>query len=241
MVDQTSTQKKYRTVGILGGMGPAASVDFYHRVVAIAQTEFHAEQDTDFPPMYLYNLPLDGFDETGFVDAEKVKGQLVSAVQKLESMGSDFIVIPCNTVHTFIAAMQEAITIPIVSIIDAVVDTLLAKNIRTVGLLTSQSTRNYQLYESAFAQKNIQFISATDDEQKQINRVIHHVMAGTQGPSDIAQLTKVVDRFVQEGAEGVLLGCTELPLAITQADVGVPLFNSSEILAHRTLVEAFKD
>ncbi|MEI6597728.1 MAG: hypothetical protein WCL22_01665 [bacterium] len=88
-----------KTIGILGGMGPAASANFYQRIVEIAQHDFGAVQDTDFPPMFLYNLPLSGFDETGFVDAEEVKKQLISGVKKLEAIGSDFIVIhaiPCT-------------------------------------------------------------------------------------------------------------------------------------------------
>ena len=75
-----------KTIGVLGGMGPEASADFYQRVIAIFQKQFGAVQDTDYPPMLIYSLPLTGFDETGIVDATVVLGQLIAGVQKLASV-----------------------------------------------------------------------------------------------------------------------------------------------------------
>ncbi|MCD4705270.1 hypothetical protein K8R66_04310, partial [bacterium] len=67
----------YKTIGILGGMGPSASANLYKKIIELAQKELQAEQDTDYPPMVIYNLPLFGFDETGIVDEELVQDQLI--------------------------------------------------------------------------------------------------------------------------------------------------------------------
>src|SRR3989344_4290485 len=223
------------TIGILGGMGPAASAEFCRCIVDIAQHEYGADQDTDFPPMYIYNLTLSGFDETGFCHPEEVKSQLIEAVKKMAGWGSDFIVIACNTVHAFIEDMQGAVDVPIVSIIDSVADEALAREFKTVGLLSSESTRRYQLYESALARRDIRVVSANDEEQQTANKIIHSVMAGTQGPAEVSALIGIIGRFEKEGAQAVILGCTELPLAIRQWDIHIPLLSSTDILAHAAL------
>jgi aspartate racemase len=228
-----------RTIGILGGMGPSASADFYRTLVDIAQREYDAEQDTDFPAMHLYNLPLSGFDETGFTKPNAVKTQLIRAVHVLEKAGSDFIVIPCNTVHAFHDDMQRAVRIPILSIIDAVVDEAKRDNFSTVCLLSSESTRKYKLYENAFAKSGIAVIVATDDEQLMLNKIIHRVMGGLQGAEDVELLRSIVKRHEREGAEAIVLGCTELPLALQQENIHLPLLSSTDILARTALARAY--
>ncbi len=230
-------QKK--TIGILGGMGPSASADFYRALVDIAQREYNAEQDTDFPAMHLYNLPLSGFDETGFADPDTVCTQLVRAAKILEGAGSDFIVMACNTVHAFYEDMLRAIHIPIVSIIDEVVARTQRDGFASVCLLTSESTRNYQLYEKAFARQGIKAVVASDNEQKTLNRIIHRVMGGLQGAEDVELLRSIVKRHEHEGAEAIVLGCTELPLSIKQEDIHLPLLSSTDILAHAALARAY--
>jgi aspartate racemase len=235
----TRTKGPAKTIGILGGMGPSASADFYRKLVDIAQREYGAEQDTDFPAMHLYNLPLSGFDETGFSDPDTVREQLTRAVSVLERAGSDFIVIACNTVHAFHADMQKAVRVPIVSIIDAVVDEAKKDSFGTVCLLSSESTRKYKLYENAFMRSGIDVIVTTDAEQRTLNTVIHRVMSGLQNEEDVELLRSIVRRHEQEGAEAIVLGCTELPLAIQQKDIHLPLLSSTGILAHAALARAY--
>ncbi len=228
-----------QSIGILGGMGPAASADFYRKLVDIAQHAYGAEQDADFPAMHLYNLPLFGFDETGFANPDAVREQLVKAVRILEGAGSDFIVIACNTVHAFYAEMQNAIRVPIVSIIDAVADTVVDKGYKTVGLLSSESTKKYGLYEAALSSRGVRVLGATETDQRIFNTVIHRVMAGQQGAEEIKLLAAIIQRYEYEGAEAAVLGCTELPLAISQKDVGLPLLDSTDILAKAALARAY--
>lgn len=230
----------FKTIGILGGMGAAASADFYGRIVKIAQKDYKAERDPDFPPMFIYNLPLSGFDETGFVNPERVKAQLIAGVKKLETAGSQFIVIPCNTVHRFHSEMETAIEIPIISIIETTTDAIRHSGYHTVGLLNSQSTKQYSLYEKSLSKKKISSLSTTQEEQKKINQIISHVMAGTQGKTDTQVLRNIIQRYIREGAQAVILGCTELPLAISQKDTNIPLFNSTDLLAKATLRHAYQ-
>lgn len=230
---------KIKTIGVLGGMGAAATADFYSHLVAAAQKIYKAQNDDDFPPMWIYNLPIKDFDETGFVDAGSVKKQLLASVKKIESVGCDFIVIPCNTVHYFYTDMQAAIRIPILSIIEATTEAVKKKDHKKVGLLTSQSTRKYQLYEQELAKRGIEIVSALDDEQAVINRIIGRVISGGQGEGNLADLQTIIGRFERNGAGAVILGCTELPLAISQKDCELPLFSSNALLAEAALGYAY--
>lgn len=221
-------------------MGASASADFYQYLVRLSQSLYHAEQDHEFPPMMLYNLPLCGFDETGFQDIQDVKRQLIAGVQRLESAGSDFVVIPCNTVHLFADEMQSALSIPLVNILDAVADSVKSHDISHIGILCSESTKQYQLYEKAFHIRGIKTSSSTDDEQRAINQVIARVMSGTQGINETLTLSAIIDRYAREGAEAVCIGCTELPLALSNYKSEVLLFNSTSLLAEAALRVAYR-
>ncbi len=232
--------KKYKTIGVLGGMGAAASANFYQSLVEIAQKKFHSKNDDDFPAIWIYNLPITDFDETGFVNLENVKLQLIKSLKKLENVGSDFITIPCNTVHYLLKEMTATIKIPILSILETTAKVVQKESFKKVGLLNSQSTGQYQLYEKTFEKFDIVTYSVTNKEQLQVNQTIRHVITGNQGQHDIDGLNKIVRRFQQQGAEAIILGCTELPLAFSQKNCDLPVFNTTMILAEASLTYSFE-
>lgn len=236
---RVQTKKALKVMGVLGGMGPVASADFYRSVIEIAQRDYHAEQDIDFPAIIIYSMPVADFDETGFIDFKSVRKQLITGVRKLEKAGSDFIVIPCNTVHLFYHDMQASVHIPIISILDVTTKSIQQHGYKKAGLLNSESARQCRLYEPAFADQGIVAVSTTETEQKDVNRAILHVMSGTQGKEDIARLQAIINRFAGEGAQVVVLGCTELPLAISSGDIDLPLFSSSALLAEAAVRYAY--
>jgi len=84
--------KKNKVIGVLGGMGPVASSNLYAKIIKYTQQEYGAVQDFDYPPIIIYSLPLVGFDETGIVNEELVKEQLIAGVKKLESAGCELII-----------------------------------------------------------------------------------------------------------------------------------------------------
>ena len=239
MTQINKTQNK-KMIGILGGMGPVASANLYYKIIKTAQKRYQAEQDTDFPPMFIYNLPLFGFDETGFVEPAFVKDQLIAGIKKLEHAGSDFIIIACNTVHYFYEDMQNAVKIPIMSIIGETEKAVKKENHKIVGLLSSESTNKLKIYQKELYKSNIKVLSVTDQQQKLLNKVILHVMSGVQGVTDKECLKTIINDLCNQGAQSIILGCTELPLAISQNDVDVKLFDSTEIIAERALEYALE-
>lgn len=231
--------KPLKSIGVLGGMGATVSADFYVDLVRRAQRDYGATEDSDFPAMLIYNLPAVGFDETGFTDVELMKRQLIDSVRLLEKGGSDFIVIPCNTVHLLADDMQAALGIPLLSIVDVVAKKLTREGRKTVGLVSSKSTRDTGLYEQALRKNGITTLSVTDEEQQELNAIIGSVMKGTHAKEEEATLAKIMRRLVTDGAEAVVLGCTELPLAVGTTQLNVPLYSSNALLAEAALEKAY--
>jgi len=195
-------------------------------------------QDTDYPKMIIYNFPLEGFDESGITNELLVKKELIKSVKDMEKFGSSFIVIPCNTVHVFYEDMVANINIPILSIIDATIDYIKKYKYRCVGVLSSNSTKKMNIYTDKLINENIKSISTNIEEQKMIDSIILKVMSGTQSETDILDLKNICNRMTQNGAEVIVLGCTELPLAITQNDIPeIDLIDTIQILVEKSLKE----
>ncbi|MCC6448132.1 MAG: amino acid racemase [Chitinophagaceae bacterium] len=232
--------KDKKIIGILGGMGPAATVNFFDDIVKISQEKYGAEQDTDFPIVYLYNTALEGFNETGFEDMDLVKKQLINDVKKLAGWGADFIVMPCNTVHYFIDDLRASINIPILSIIESTIAEVNKMQYKKVGIISSASTRHLGLYENKLKDEKIMCIVANEDEQSLLDKVILSVMSGKQGEMEKEILKNIIKRMGNDGAEVVILGCTELPLAININDSDLPLLNTIKILAENAVDYSFE-
>lgn len=220
----------HKTIGILGGMGPSASANLYDKMLEYTQREFGAVQDDEYPPIIIYSLPLVGFDEKGIVDAESVRKLLIHGVKKLEDAGCDLIIIACNTVHIFYDDMQMAVKIPIFNIVEETAKRVTNFHYKHVGLMCSESTTKAQLYEEAFDKYGIKVIAPNQEQQEDLNRVIEHVMGGHQGLDDVLILKKIIRDYLHDGAEAIVIGCTEIPLAINQSHTDTHLFDSNRII-----------
>lgn len=222
--------QKNKTIGVLGGMGPEASSNLYTKIIQYAQHKYDAVQDFDYPPIIIYSLPLFGFDEKGIADEKLVKKQLIEGVKKLESAGCDLIIIACNTVHSYYQEMQSAVKVPIFNIIEETKKRVTKFGYKKVGLFASESTNKLKLYQRRFADSNIDVISPNSEQQEILNRVIENVMGGNQKTEDIIFLKDIARDYVRQGAEAIVMGCTEIPLAINQAHTDIKLFDTIEII-----------
>ena len=216
-------------------MGPAASANIYSQIIEYAQHKYGAVQDEDFPPIIINSLTLKGFDETGIKDDKLVLKQLIKGVQTLEKAGCDIIIIGCNTVHTFFDEMQSSVQIPILNIVEETKNKLLTEKITKVGLLASESTYASKLYQAKFEDSKIPVITANSSQKKEISKVIERVMAGTQNNKDIIILKNIIADFVKQGVDGIVLGCTELPLAINQTNTDIKLFDAVETIVEKAV------
>lgn len=229
---------KHKTIGILGGMGPLASANMYKLIVELAQKEFKAEQDNDFPPMIIYSLPLDGFDETGIVDKDLVLDQMIDGAKRLHEAKCDFFVIACNTVHYYQDELRKNIKIPLLSIVDETINEVKKNKINKIGLLTSDSTASLKIYIEKLETLAIEPICVNKEEQDILNHLILEVMGGRLTIQNKGKMLMLAKSLVDRGAEAIIIGCTELPLIDELIKDNYKTFDALEIISRHALKEA---
>lgn len=227
-----------KKLGILGGMGAAASAHWYSEIVKFLQRKYKLEQDYEFPEIYIFSLSMEGWSEKGIDDEDLVKKGLLVALNKMKLLKPDFIIIACNTAHYFYDYLQSHTDIKIISLIDTCVDHVKNSGYKKVGVLSSETTNSYGIYKSRFEKNDIECISVDLIlEQPYIDNIILAVQGGTVSIKEVEVMERFISKLKQRGAEVVILGCTELPLVpinhsgITVMNSGIILFNEiSELL-----------
>jgi aspartate racemase len=217
--------QKYKKIGILGGMGPEATAELYLKIIKIFQDKFGAKYDSDYPEIMIYNLPLPDVVEK-IDQSSKIKEMLVKGVQKLESWGVDFIAIPCNTVNFFLPEMRTAVSIPILSILEETAKEVNKLELKKVAVLGTEMTISSGIYQKVLP--DISLIVPKLEQQQEITEIILNVLAGKKIKSDLQKLKSIIKELKINGAEKVILGCTELPLLIKESEDTI---NTIDILA----------
>jgi len=227
---------KYKKIGILGGMGPVATAYFYGLLLKEMQEQYHTVQDTDYPPLVLYSLPLTGFDETGIIDENLVLQQLQGGIQILEQAHCDFIVIPCNTVHYFIEALRMKTKMPILSIIEETVQVVAQESPASVGLLASETTFKEQLYHQALGE-DIKIMAPDSESHQKITALILKVMGGKDHVEAKKEVIAIMKKM-EGDVDAYIVGCTELSVVLSENDIDIKIYDPLKILAKATVKHA---
>jgi aspartate racemase len=218
-----------RVIGVLGGLGPWATLDLFEKILR----QMPVERDQDHLRIIIDNNPKIPDRSPAITGAgEDPTPALVATAQNLERAGADFIVIPCNTAHYFYDAIRSAVRIPVLHIMDETAAAAAAvPGLRVLGVLATAATMAAQLFHRACAPRGIEVIGPDAGDQDIVSRAIYGVKAGRMGEEVTRELTGVAARLVARGAQALVLGCTELPFVLKPQDVPVPLFDSNLILA----------
>lgn len=235
-----ATSKPFK-VGVVGGVGPAATVDFMQKVVRNTPAardqdhiKLHVEQNPQIPDR-TENLLGQGQDPTI---------ALYATCKKLEDGGADLIAIPCNTAHAYVERIQPRLSIPIVNMLTVTVQSIRERfpTLRQVGLLATSGTLGSGVYERALAEQGLQQLRPSAAMQERVMQAIygrHGVKAGyTEGECQ-EDIRAGLDDLVRQGAQVVILGCTELPLLLPMAELvqengqRVTLVDPTDTLARR--------
>jgi aspartate racemase len=229
-----------KTIGILGGMGPEATAYFYELIVKHTK----AEADQDHVKAIIYSNP----EIPPRTDAILGKGPnptplLVEGFRRLKEAGADFVVMPCVTAHYFYPEIEEKADIPFISLLDESVKWAKAEfpELRKAGLLAATGTLESKLFHDIFGSAGIDVIHPEPDEQNQVMTAIFGPMGIKAGftsgyPSEV--LASIAKVLVARGADAIIAGCTEVPLALKDRDIPVPLIEPLRIAAHTCIIEA---
>jgi len=221
-----------KTIGILGGMGAEATVDLYMGIWRYYQDNFGAKYDSDFPPVIIYSVPIPDVVEN-LENEQLTLSMLQSTAKTLEKGGCHFIVIACNTVQFLLPKIRESVTIPVIGIAETNALYLQDKGYKKVGILATKATIEKKVYEADLSKIGISLISPNEQDQKIVTEVIMTQLAGKTTQRETDQLSQVVSRLKEQGAEAVMLACTDLPLVISRKDTSVSLVNCTETYANR--------
>lgn len=229
-----------RLLGIFGGMGPEATANLYQLIVQ--QTP--AEKDQDHIPTLMFSFPQVPDRTTCILNNDpSIIPYLVQGVQFLEKAGASLVAIPCNTAHFYHDQMQAAVKIPVLHMIRETVDEVLRlrPDVKKVGLLATSGTLRTGLYEKEFRARGVETLVPPESAQdERVMRAVAGIKAGRPKPENAALLAEPAREMTARGAEIIVLGCTEIPLAFDESCVTVPVVNATLVLA-RAAVRTFRE
>ena len=247
----TQTKHTTRTVGILGGMGPAAGADFARLFVSACADHMRssgiAVSDQAFPEHWLAQVPVpdrsSALGAPGF-GAHQPLELMLQAMGKLAALGATTIAVACNTAHAWHGALQERFPqLEVLHVAREVASALAARGVRHVGLLATAGTYDAGLYTEAFAQAGVQCHTPLVQEREQL---MHGIYRGVKVGNMVlahrafAQVAQALAR--RHGLQTLVLGCTEIPLALTSVPgmAGLDLIDPAELLAQALAKRAYQ-
>lgn len=219
-----------KTIGLIGGMSWESTVLYYQIINEEVKNQLGGLHSAK---IILNSLEFDEIEKCqSSGDWEKAGNILGKAAQVLEAAGADFILICTNTLHKVVPRISSMIHIPIIHIADATAEELKNCNIQKVGLLGTKYTMMQDFYKQKLIDKGIDVIIPKETDIEVINNIIfHELCVGQIKDESRKRFQKIIDSMILRGAEGVILGCTEIGLLIHQSDSSVPIFDTTIIHA----------
>jgi aspartate racemase len=219
-----------KTVGIIGGLGPESTIDYYRLLISSYQKQ---SSDNTFPSIFINSLDVNkGLRMLEANELGELTDYLVAGVQKLADAGADFGLISANSPHLVFAEVQSRSSLPLISIVEAAAAAAGAKGISKAALLGTRFTMQAQFFPDVFSKAEIALAVPTEDEQAYIHdKYVNELLKGIFLPATRERLLDIIQRMrVQERIEAVLLAGTELPLILrAQEAAGVPLLDTTQI------------
>ncbi len=217
-----------KTIGLLGGMSWESTLEYYRIIneeVAKRLNGLHSAK------IILYSFDFDEIAELQSQNRWNELGEILAEkAEMLERAGADLILICTNTMHKVADYVQSRINVPLLNIIDCVAEEVVKRGVRRVGLLGTKFTMEDGFYEDGLRRYGLEVIVPDDEDRNEIHRIIFEELCrGIFKEHSKRKLIEIIGRLKMKGAEGVILGCTELPLLVKEAEI--PIFDSTKIHA----------
>jgi aspartate racemase len=224
----------YRKIGILGGLSPESTISYYSY---ITRTYTERYGDYSYPEIIIYSVSLEKYHtwrNEGRWD--KITDDMISAAGALERAGADFGVLATNTMHLVFDEFQSAVRIPFLNLIDTTTEAIKRRHISAVGLLGTRFTMSHDFFRNRLAEGGITAIVPNAEDQETVHRVIEEELCrGLIREESRREYRAIIDTMRERGAEGVILGCTEIPLLVDEQQCELPLFDTAALHAEKAL------
>ena len=224
-----------KTIGIIGGMGPLATADVFKKIIM----NTCAQSDQEHIRVLIdNNTEIPDRTQAILYNGKNPVPQLVKSAVSLWAMGAQILVMPCNTAHYFYNQVQNSVDIPVLNMIELTCQELKNKNTKKVALLATEGTVNSEIYQKFFEKNNIDFILPDPCGQKAITDLIYKGVKSGNKDFDVTQVKNELDNIMEKGAEVLILGCTELPVAVDMYNLDYPVCDPTLVLARGAVVAA---
>jgi aspartate racemase len=226
-----------KTLGIVGGIAPGSTVDYYRQLI---ETYREQKPDGTYPSIMINSIDLTRLlDLVGDNRLDELTDWLVREVERLARAGADLGLLASNTPHLVFEELSRKAPIPLLSIVDAAGDAAAAVGLRSVGLLGTRFTMQGRFYPEAFARRGIAVHAPSPGDQAYVHeKYMQELVSGELRPDTRRRFLAIIERLRENGAEGVLLAGTELPLLLRGADAGgLPLLDTTRIHVSRAVAE----
>lgn len=217
-------------IGIIGGMTPESTILYYKILNDLASKNFGSKHSAK---VMIHSMNFGLISELQAAgDWDSLNSIIADAAKDLERAGVSCILIGANTMHLCQPYAQKKVSIPIIHVAEATAKAIQENGLRKVGLLGTKYTMEKDFYTSVLTKHNIETLIPNQENRTIVHDIIYNELAlGIFSESSKQEYLKIINRLREDGAEGIILGCTEIPLLIAQNDVSIPVFNTTEIHA----------
>ena len=229
-----------KTIGLIGGMSWESSAEYYRIINQTVQEKLGGLHSAR---CLLYSFDFQEIEQLQHRgEWERLTELMIHAAQSLEEVSAELIVICTNTMHKMAEDVQDSVNIPLVHIADATAKAIIEKGLNRVALLGTRFTMEEDFYRKRLREKfGLDVIVPPEREREVVDKVIYdELCCGIMHQSSKEQFKAIIKGLASKGAQGVILGCTEIPLLISQQDVEIPLFDTAKIHAQAAVERALE-
>lgn len=221
-----------KTIGILGGMGPLATCDLFSKITQITDASCDQEH-----VRICIDSNTEISDRTNAIihHGKDPVPEMVKSAVRLQGLGADVLIMPCNTAHYFYDRILPFVDIPFLSMIDETAKVISDRGLRKIGLLATDGTLQTAVYEKAFKKRGISIVVPPPENQVHIMDLIYNGVKAGNKEIDTKPTKKTIEDLFRKGAQTLVLGCTELPVAFDLYGFDYPKTDPTLILASRAV------
>lgn len=224
-----------KRIGLIGGMSWESSAEYYRILNQMTNQRLGGHHSCE---CIMYSIDFDKFQKFQHEDNwSSVADMLVEAAQSLEASGAELLALCANTAHKMAPEVCAATTIPLVHIVDATAEAIKKQNIQRIGLIGTRFTMEEDFYKKRLIEKHgLEVIVPDNQDIKAIHKVIfEELVFGVVNDKSKQEYLRIMRRLIDRGAEGVILGCTEIPHLISQIDCSYPIFDTTTLHAEKLI------
>jgi aspartate racemase len=224
-----------RTVGVIGGLGPAATLDFFDRILKRTK----AVRDQDHLRLIIdNNTKVPDRNAASRGEGPSPGSVIAASARGLQDAGAEFVVMACNAAHAYEEEIRAALAVPFISMIEETIRAVADMGAKRAGVLAADPCLRADLYQSGLRRAGVEPLLLAEESQRTFMELIYRIKSGDTGDAVRRSMATLAKKLEARGADVILAGCTEVPIVLAADDIDGELVTSTEVLVERTIVFA---